>query len=118
RGGRCHGGSRRERAGPRGDEDAAHDQGTRRRRRHRGRRRLRRASSSRRRTGRGRHGRRRRRPPMSTTAFTETQERRDLRTQVAKLAGTYGREYFTRKARAGEKTTELWLDIGKHGYLG
>ncbi len=30
----------------------------------------------------------------------------------------YGREYFTRCARNGEKTTDLWLAIGKAGYLG
>ena len=51
-------------------------------------------------------------------AFTETEERRELRAQVAKLAGKYGREYFTAKARAGEKTTDLWLEIGRNGYLG
>ena len=37
---------------------------------------------------------------------------------MAKLARKYGREWFTEKARAGEKTTELWLEIGKNGYLG
>jgi len=52
------------------------------------------------------------------TAFTESEERLELRRQVAKLASTYGREYFTEKARSGEKTTELWLAIGKAGYLG
>ncbi len=50
--------------------------------------------------------------------FSETEERQELRRQVAKLAGKYGREWFTAKARAGEKTTELWLEIGKNGYLG
>ena len=53
---------------------------------------------------------------MST--FTETEERQELRKQVAKLAGKYGREYFTDKARSGGKTTDLWLEIGKFGYLG
>ncbi|MGY2877095.1 alkylation response protein AidB-like acyl-CoA dehydrogenase [Marmoricola sp. URHA0025 HA25] len=52
------------------------------------------------------------------TAFTESEERLELRRQVAKLASTYGREYFTDKARSGEKTTDLWLAIGKAGYLG
>jgi hypothetical protein len=51
-------------------------------------------------------------------AFSETEERRELRSQVARLAGKYGREWFTEKARAGEKTTELWMEIGKFGYLG
>jgi hypothetical protein len=52
------------------------------------------------------------------TGFTETEERVALRKAVAKLASGYGREYFTKQARGGGKTTELWLEIGKHGYLG
>jgi alkylation response protein AidB-like acyl-CoA dehydrogenase len=52
------------------------------------------------------------------TSFTEPEERQELRKQVARLASSYGREYFTQQARAGEKTTELWLAIGKAGYLG
>jgi len=52
------------------------------------------------------------------STFSESEERQELRKAVAKLAGKYGREWFTEKARAGEKTTELWLEIGKHGYLG
>jgi alkylation response protein AidB-like acyl-CoA dehydrogenase len=51
-------------------------------------------------------------------AFTETDERRSLRREVAKLAGGYGREYFVRQARSGGKTTDLWTDMGRHGYLG
>ncbi len=52
------------------------------------------------------------------SSFTESEERQTLRREVTKLAKTYGREYFTRCARNGEKTTELWLAIGKAGYLG
>ena len=52
------------------------------------------------------------------SSFTESEERQTLRREVAKLASTYGREYFTRQARSGEKTTDLWLAIGKAGYLG
>jgi alkylation response protein AidB-like acyl-CoA dehydrogenase len=52
------------------------------------------------------------------TSFTESEERRELRKQVSRLAAKYGREWFTDKARKGEKTTELWLEIGKNGYLG
>jgi alkylation response protein AidB-like acyl-CoA dehydrogenase len=55
---------------------------------------------------------------MTETAFTETEERRAQRAAVAKLAGGYGREYFVRQARSGAKTTDLWLEIGRHGYLG
>ncbi len=53
-----------------------------------------------------------------TVAFTETDERRSLRREVAKLAGGYGRDFFVRQARSGGKTTDLWRDMGRHGYLG
>ena len=53
---------------------------------------------------------------MST--FTESEERSELRRQVAKLASGYGRDWFVERARSGEKTTELWLEIAKAGYLG
>jgi len=55
---------------------------------------------------------------MTETAFTETEERAALRAAVAKLAGGYGRDYFVQQARSGGKTTDLWLEIGRHGYLG
>jgi alkylation response protein AidB-like acyl-CoA dehydrogenase len=52
------------------------------------------------------------------TGYTESDERQALRREVAKLAKTYGREWFTEKARSGGKTTDLWLEIGRNGYLG
>ena len=52
------------------------------------------------------------------TSFTESEERQTLRREVAKLASKYGRPYFTEKARSGGKTTDLWLEMGKNGYLG
>ena len=52
------------------------------------------------------------------TSFTESEERIELRRQVRKLASGYGREWFVERARSGEKTTELWLEIAKAGYLG
>jgi alkylation response protein AidB-like acyl-CoA dehydrogenase len=55
---------------------------------------------------------------MTESAFTESAERQELRTQVAKLASGYGRAYFTEQARSGGKTTDLWLAIGRYGYLG
>ncbi len=55
---------------------------------------------------------------MTATMFTEPEERTALREAVRKLAASYGREYIERQAAAGEKTTELWQDMGKHGYLG
>ncbi|WP_123747932.1 acyl-CoA dehydrogenase family protein [Saccharothrix texasensis] len=50
--------------------------------------------------------------------FTESEERQALRRAVADLAGKYGHEYFTAKAKAGEKTDELWAEAGELGYLG
>ena len=52
------------------------------------------------------------------SSYTETDERQTLRREVNKLASSYGREYFTKQARSGGKTTELWHEIGRHGYLG
>ena len=52
------------------------------------------------------------------TSYQESDERQELRRQVARLASRYGREWFTEKARSGEKTTELWMEIAKLGYLG
>jgi alkylation response protein AidB-like acyl-CoA dehydrogenase len=55
---------------------------------------------------------------MTDVAFSESEERQTLRREVARLAKGYGREYFTQQARTGGKTTELWLEIAKNGYLG
>ncbi len=53
-----------------------------------------------------------------TTLFTEPEERLALREAVRRLAASYGREYIEAKSRSGEKTTELWRDMGRNGYLG
>ena len=50
--------------------------------------------------------------------FVESEERQALRRAVFDFGSKYGAEYFTAKARAGEKTTELWAEAGKLGYLG
>jgi hypothetical protein len=50
--------------------------------------------------------------------FAETDEQRMLRSSVAKMAATYGPEYLRAKAKAGEKTSELWAEAGKAGFLG
>ncbi len=50
--------------------------------------------------------------------FSETEERTELRKAVRAFAQSWGQDYFTGKARAGEKTTDLWLALGKNGYLG
>jgi hypothetical protein len=53
-----------------------------------------------------------------TTSYSETEERVALREAVQALASKYGREYIEKQAREGGKTTELWHDMGKHGFLG
>ncbi|GAA5157382.1 acyl-CoA dehydrogenase [Pseudonocardia eucalypti] len=50
--------------------------------------------------------------------FTETDEQRMLRSSVATMAAKYGQDYIQRKAKAGEKTTELWKEAGESGFLG
>lgn len=50
--------------------------------------------------------------------FMESEERQALRAAVADLARRYGAEYMSGKARGGGKTTELWSEAGKLGYLG
>jgi alkylation response protein AidB-like acyl-CoA dehydrogenase len=50
--------------------------------------------------------------------FTETAEQRLLRSSVAEVAARYGHSYWLSKARAGEKTHELWDEVGRLGYLG
>jgi alkylation response protein AidB-like acyl-CoA dehydrogenase len=51
-------------------------------------------------------------------SFVESEERQALRQAAFDFGSKYGWEYFTAKARAGEKTTELWSEAGKLGYLG
>ncbi|NYJ03713.1 hypothetical protein HNR19_004411 [Nocardioides thalensis] len=53
-----------------------------------------------------------------TAMFTEPEERVALRESVKALAGRYGYEYVARQTREGGKTTEMWADFGKHGFLG
>jgi hypothetical protein len=47
-----------------------------------------------------------------------TAEQTMLREAVAKIAADYGHDYFAAKARAGEKTTELWQAVGQAGFVG
>ncbi len=53
-----------------------------------------------------------------TIAFTESEERVALRASVAALGNKYGRSYFEQAARDGRKTTELWAEAGRNGFLG
>ena len=52
------------------------------------------------------------------TTFTESDERQALRRAVADLGRKYGHDYFEKAAKEGRKTTELWQEAGKLGYLG
>ncbi|MGH1564073.1 acyl-CoA dehydrogenase family protein [Mumia sp. DW29H23] len=54
----------------------------------------------------------------SNAPFSESEERRALRKAVAELGRKYGRDYFNAAYREGRKTTELWEEAGKLGYLG
>ncbi|MFK3981734.1 acyl-CoA dehydrogenase family protein [Micromonospora sp. NPDC050397] len=50
--------------------------------------------------------------------FDLTPEQEQLRDAVRALGNRYGHEYYVRKAKAGEHTTELWQEAGRLGYLG
>ena len=52
-------------------------------------------------------------------SFIETDEQRELRASVARLAYRYNYlDYALPKARAGKPLTELWNEAGKLGFLG
>ena len=51
-------------------------------------------------------------------SFTESDERRALRSAAAELGHRYGHEYYIAQARSGGKLTELWHEAGQLGYLG
>src|ERR687896_2326176 len=50
--------------------------------------------------------------------FRETAEQTMLRESVARIAADYGHDYFLAKAKAGEKTTELWQAVSRAGFVG
>ncbi|TSD53594.1 acyl-CoA dehydrogenase family protein [Aeromicrobium piscarium] len=52
------------------------------------------------------------------SAFVESEERQELRKAVRALGKKYGDEYFVAAATDGRKTTELWSEAGRLGYLG
>ncbi len=55
---------------------------------------------------------------MTQTAFSETQERQELRKAVRDFASGFGPDYFLAAAREGRKTVELWDAAAKLGYVG
>src|SRR3990172_10133896 len=50
--------------------------------------------------------------------FTEPTELTMLRDAVHGIASSYGHGYLGERARSGGKTTELWDDLARKGYLG
>jgi alkylation response protein AidB-like acyl-CoA dehydrogenase len=50
--------------------------------------------------------------------FREDEEHVMLREAVSAIAAKYGHEYFVRCARSGEKTIDLWNELGAQGFLG
>lgn len=50
--------------------------------------------------------------------FVETTELQLLRESVAGIAGRYGHEYYLRKSRAKEPSSELWDELGASGFMG
>ena len=50
--------------------------------------------------------------------FSESTEQTMLRDAVRKIAVGYGHDYYVRKARAGEKSVELWTEMGRKGFIG
>ena len=51
-------------------------------------------------------------------SFVETPEQSLLRDAIAGIAARYGEAYYREKARADEKTTELWDELAGEGFLG
>jgi alkylation response protein AidB-like acyl-CoA dehydrogenase len=50
--------------------------------------------------------------------FQESLEQTLLRESVGKIAASYGHAYYVDKARADGRTTELWDELGRNGFLG
>jgi len=50
--------------------------------------------------------------------FLETPEQTLLRESVAAIGARYGETYTREKLRAGEKTTELWDEVAREGFVG
>jgi alkylation response protein AidB-like acyl-CoA dehydrogenase len=50
--------------------------------------------------------------------FVETDEQLMLREAVSGIARRYGPEYFVEQSRSGGQVTELWDELGAHGFFG
>lgn len=50
--------------------------------------------------------------------FSESVEHRDLRSAIGAVTDKYGAAYYADHAAAHEPTSELWRDLGRHGFIG
>ena len=50
--------------------------------------------------------------------FVETDEHRDLRSAVGRIAAPFGGDYYVDHARRGAECTELWHALGDAGFVG
>jgi alkylation response protein AidB-like acyl-CoA dehydrogenase len=51
-------------------------------------------------------------------SFVESDEQRMLREAVRSLARRFGHRYYLEVSRSDRKADELWLELGRYGYLG
>ncbi|NOX23452.1 MAG: acyl-CoA dehydrogenase [Actinobacteria bacterium] len=50
--------------------------------------------------------------------LTFSDEQNLIRDSVAEIGSRYGHEYFTKKARSGGRSDELWAEVGAAGFIG
>jgi alkylation response protein AidB-like acyl-CoA dehydrogenase len=50
--------------------------------------------------------------------FEEPEEHALMRESIARICGDFGHRWFQERARNGEKSTELWRTLGRHGFIG
>lgn len=50
--------------------------------------------------------------------FSENLDHKALREAVGAIADRFGGDYYAQHAEAREPTTELWTELGRHGYIG
>ena len=57
-------------------------------------------------------------PVGAVMTLQPSSEEAALRESVAKIGRSFGHGYFMDKTRSGEPPTELWSELGSHGFLG
>jgi alkylation response protein AidB-like acyl-CoA dehydrogenase len=51
-------------------------------------------------------------------SYVESEEQQMLRKQVREIGRKYGRDYYTKKAKAGLSPDELWAEVAEQGFIG